>query len=533
MLLSAASIGKLSRTAPGKRLADAASYSQKIVPKSATAHYRPDIDGLRALAILPVLFFHAKFGCPGGFVGVDIFFVISGFVISSLILRELNHGTFSLISFWERRIRRILPALVVVILATLIAGWFLFLPAAFAMLGKSVVAQETLISNLYFYREWLNGTGYFAPAADPKPLLHTWSLAVEEQFYLFFPIALACLPRNRRPPFAGTIVSLAVGWLMLSLYSYCYYPTATFYLPAPAWKFLFYALLLVLAFPLLVLLTRFRRPSFNETIAGIAVASFGLSIFGGYYFPAATFYLLPARAWELLLGVVLVWLRGRFTASGRTNEIAGWLGFGLIGGTIFFYHLNDAFPKGAAIPPCLGTALIIFSSETKLSGAGRLLASKPLVFIGLISYSLYLWHWPLLVFSQYPFSHERPWTRAAMLLAAGVLATLSWKYVETPFRRGALLRKRPHLFCAAAVSIATLLLCGIFVIQTSGMPSRFSAKALAYLESNKHVAFRIAVGLDEAMAGRFPEIGSHATDQPVRLLVWGDSHAMAVTPGAG
>src|SRR5215469_1923453 len=151
-----------------------------------TESYRSDIDGLRALAILPVVLFHARLGCPGGFVGVDIFFVISGYLITSLIARDIETGTFSLLHFWERRIRRILPALLAMVLACLVVAWFYFLPNNFAKLGKSAIAQAFLVSNVFFWTQ----SGYFEAASETQPLLHTWSLAVEEQFYFFFPLLL-------------------------------------------------------------------------------------------------------------------------------------------------------------------------------------------------------------------------------------------------------------------------------------------------------------------------------------------------------
>jgi peptidoglycan/LPS O-acetylase OafA/YrhL len=440
----------------------------QIVSKLNSQGYRPDVDGLRALAVLPVLLFHAKLGCPGGFVGVDIFFVISGFLISSLILKELDNGVFSLITFWERRIRRILPALAVVVLATLVAGWFLFLPTDFEALGKSVIAQAMLLSNFFFYQDGRLEGGYFSAISAPQPLLHTWSLAVEEQFYLLFPL-------------------------------------------------------------LLVFLARYPKPSTIKIVAAIAIGSFVLSIFGSYYFPSATFYFLPTRAWELLTGSLLALMLGRLTRGRLVNETAGWLGIILISYALFFYHADTRFPGLAAIPPCLGAALIIFSSESELSLVGRVLTFKPVVFIGLISYSLYLWHWPLLVFSKYPFNHQGWKFRIAMLAASFMFAILSWKYVETPFRKRRVLQKRPQIFQFAGVSMATLLIFGFFVFQSEGIPARFSGKAYSYIKTRSHVAFRNSVSLDQAMAGKFVELGNQGTNHPINLLVWGDSHAMAIT----
>jgi len=359
--------------------------------------YRPDIDGLRAMAVLSVLLFHANLGCPGGFVGVDMFFVISGFLIFQLIFEELNSRTFSLIAFWERRIRRILPALVTVVLAVLVAGWFIFLPDDFQKLGKSAIAQATLSSNYFFYEQWLEGAGYFAPALDPKPLLHTWSLAVEEQFYILFPLILMLAARSRRRPFAETMLIIAIG-------------------------------------------------------------SFALSVYGSFQLPAATFYLLPTRAWELLLGALLFLMHGKITTNRWLEEAAGWVGLILIVGSIFFYDAFTRFPGRAALPPCLGTALLIFSSETRLSRVGRFLAWKPIVFIGLISYSLYLWHWPLLVFSKYP-ANTQSWKMSSLLLLASfVLAILSWKFIETPFRKRWVFPKRSQIFWLAGLSTAFLFL---------------------------------------------------------------------------
>jgi peptidoglycan/LPS O-acetylase OafA/YrhL len=434
--------------------------------KTHSSTYRPDIDGLRALAILPVILFHASLGCSGGFVGVDVFFVISGFLISSLILKEIDGGAFSLITFWERRIRRILPALVLVVFVSFIAAWFLFLPIDFKHFGKIIIGQAMLISNVIFWRD----TDYFAPNTDTKPLLHTWSLAVEEQFYLIFPL-------------------------------------------------------------LLILLARCRRLSLSKTIVCMAVGSFALSIFESYSHPVAAFYLLPARAWELLMGAWLAATPGRFPARPLTAEILGWLGIGLVCYSVFFYDKHTRFPGLAAMPPCLGAALIIFSSGSKLSGIGRILSFKPVVYIGLISYSLYLWHWPLLIFSKYQAREQQSvGLRAALLAASIALAVLSLKYVESPIRKRRILHTRPQIFGFAAISMALLLVSGVFIYCKSGIPSRFSAQTLKYADAWSHSDPRAQTSLKQARAGQFVELGSRDTNQPVKILIWGDSHAMALTP---
>ncbi len=428
--------------------------------------YRPDIDGLRALAVLLVIFFHADLGCAGGFVGVDIFFVISGFLITSLILKEIGDDAFDLLTFWERRIRRILPALLVVVCATIAAGWFLYLPEDFDLVGRSVVAQAFLVSNVFFGRL----TGYFAPGVDTKPLLHTWSLAVEEQFYVLFPLLLILLARQKRFSIARTILWLGVG-------------------------------------------------------------SFALSVVGSYTSPSPTFYLLPTRAWELMVGAFLAATPGRKSSNPRLNESLGLSGLGLILYSAFFYTRETRFPGLAAIPPCLGAALIIFAGRAKPTLTGRLLSLRPVVFIGLISYSLYLWHWPLLVFSKYLAKEEQSVAlRAALLVTSTALAILSWRYIETPFRRRWFFNTRPQILGFAGISMATLLAAGFFVHRNHGFPSRLPEKAMRYANSRNHRPLETDTSLDQLMAGKFVELGAGRTNQPISLMIWGDSHARSAAP---
>ncbi len=429
--------------------------------------YRPDIDGLRTVAILPVLFFHAGFGCTGGFVGVDIFFVISGFLITSLILKEINEGVFSLAAFWERRVRRILPALFVVVFVSLVAAWFLYLPQDFNLMGQSVMAQMILMSNVFF---WLHGEmNYFAAGVDTMPLLHTWSLAVEEQFYVLFP-------------------------------------------------------------PLLIFLARHKRFSIARTILYLGAGSFALSVAGSYYKPTATFYLLPTRAWELMIGAFLATTTRKFSKA-WLNEAASLSGLGLILYSIFCYTRETRFPGVAAIPPCLGAGLIIFSGGAKPTLISRVLALKPVVFVGLVSYSLYLWHWPLLAFSKYGSAGTQSWEiRGALLMISFVLAVASWKWIETPFRKRLFCPRRPQVFAFAGCSMLTLLICGGGVYFKHGMPSRISAQAAHFLNYQNDYAFRNEITPQQAAAGQFAELGAQSTNQPIKILIWGDSHAMAIAP---
>ncbi len=453
-------------------------------------HYRPDIDGLRALAVLPVILYHAGLGCPGGFVGVDVFFVISGYVITSLILREHAAGTFSLRRFWERRIRRIMPALTLMVALVLAAGWRWYLPEDFIYMAKSVLAQTLMAANFFF---WRGGIEYFEMSSDAQALLHTWSLAVEEQFYLVFPLLLTWLLRTRA--------------------------------------------------------TRWRR-----WLLGLAAVSLGLSVLATHSAPhfRAAFYLLPARAWELLLGALLAGVGGgRLSASGPRRAVSGLGGLALIAWPVFAYTDHTRFPGLAALPPCLGAALIIASSAGRPSPVGRLLAWRPLVFIGLVSYPLYLWHWPLLTFARYLHTQPAPLgaaVRLGLLLAALGLAVLTWKGIETPLRQRRVLRSPRQLFMAAGLASALFFLLAAGVYRSKGMPGRFPPRVLALSAARASRAFQEQVDLPRARASQYIELGPYASSSsgvtpgsgtpapdpgsrmPVRLLLWGDSHAKALAP---
>lgn len=434
--------------------------------------YRADVDGLRAVAVLPVLFFHADLGFTGGYVGVDVFFVISGFLITGLILRDLDAGKFSIVGFWERRIRRIMPALAVVVLASLIAGWFLLLPQGFKELGESAVAQTLLVSNIYFWiKSWI-GVGYFTPDAEVKPLLHTWSLAVEEQFYLLFPFVLLALKRLGRNPIVPAILLLA----------------------------------------------------------GI---SFALSVWCSYRYSSANFYFLPTRAWELLIGSFLAAISYQCRISARwLTESLSWGGVLAILCAVFFYDRETRFPGVTAILPCVGAALVIWTNGHTLTSVGKLLALRPVVFIGLISYSLYLWHWPVLVFAKYwaivPLAQSQ---RLLLLLASLILAVISWRFVETPFRQRVILKTRSRIFAFAGVTTMIVLFAGMAIFILRGVPSRLPAVALRYADGESdRGAYIINVGLKEALAGEFVELGTADEQQHIDVIIWGDSHAMAAMP---
>jgi peptidoglycan/LPS O-acetylase OafA/YrhL len=385
--------------------------------------YRADIDGLRAVAVLLVVSYHLQTfttgyaAAWGGFIGVDVFFVISGFLISSVILREIENASFSLKEFYRRRIRRILPALMVMMLVTAILNSYYMLPSQLYAFAKSLLAATFSISNFYF----LSTSGYFSSNAD-KPLLHTWSLAVEEQFYILFPLFL-------------------------------------------------------------MFLKRFFSRNFKTAIVCVAAASFVLSVWVVHSSPTAAFYLPTTRAWELLLGTMLALdLFPRVqTALGRNLLSATGLLAILIPG--FTYTGNVPFPGASALVPCAGAALIIAAGETGSSLVGRLLSLKPVVFVGLISYSLYLWHWPIILFQHMAMLQPRNASnhviKGSILIAAFVLATLSWRFIETPFRRGRfmLTGATPFRFAAASAAALTVFACTILV--SHGLPSRYSQRQLA------------------------------------------------------
>jgi peptidoglycan/LPS O-acetylase OafA/YrhL len=419
--------------------------------------YRPDIDGLRALAVLPVILFHADFMVfSGGFVGVDVFFVISGYLITAILYREVQAGTYTLAGFYDRRIRRILPALFFMLAVTLIAGLFILLPRELAELGQSSIATALFSSNIFFYLQ----SGYFDAAASTKPLLHTWSLAVEEQYYIFFPVALYLIHRW----FPRFVVTAMVAGALISL------------------------------------------------VLSIALLDRAQS---------ATFYMLPTRAWELFAGGLVTLIAWR-PAAGR-NAIA-FVGLGMILVAIFGYDEAMPFPGAAALLPVVGSAAIIFAGEGTL--VGRMLALGPLRGIGLISYSLYLWHWPVIVYARFLYGPELRTGAAIICLAVSFgMAWLSWSYVERPFRRshGAGHSPRKSLIAGgASIAIA----CGISLLLLSGLPARLPAQAITVAAAAPIPGAPLPHCF--AQPGSKPTIGDCLDNVPGRatVVLWGDSHAL-------
>ena len=395
--------------------------------------YRADIDGLRAVAVLSVVGYHARIGLlRGGFVGVDVFFVISGYLISSIILSDIAAGNFSYLTFYERRLRRIFPALIAVMLATSLLVYLYFLPVEVEAFAKSLLAAIFSTSNIYFWRE----SGYFGALEETKPLLHTWSLSVEEQFYFVLP---------------------------------------TF---------------LVLAHKL------FPRKIRHAVIA-IAVVSFAISVVGVFKYPDATFYLAHARTWELLLGVCIS--LGMFPQISRpvVREVAAMVGMGMICFAVIAFSSTTPFPGLAAAVPCFGAVLLIVAGGSGDSLVKRVLSWKPCVFIGLISYSLYLWHWPVMVFRGSNWFLKDPAGRIGKLVPIFIsiaIATASWKYIELPFRSkaGAKLSKKA-VFRFSFAAVAVMAIIGGATLMSHGFPGRYPSKAIqlgSYLRYDYTSSFR-------------------------------------------
>jgi peptidoglycan/LPS O-acetylase OafA/YrhL len=378
-------------------------------------NYRKDIDGLRAISVLAVLLNHAGIALfSGGYIGVDVFFVISGYLITSIIAKEIQSNQFSLIRFYERRVRRILPALFVMVVFTFAACAILYDPEKFREFGKSVIATTLFSSNINFWME----SGYFDAPSQLKPLLHTWSLAVEEQFYIIFPMFLFLVYRYAR---------------------------------------------------------KFLRP----ILAGTAILSFSFAVYITFQDSSTAFYLAHLRAWELLVGGMLALNFVPADWGKKYSNLIGLAGLALIALPIFLYTESTTFPGLAALPPVLGAALILFSGTEGNSFVARFLGLPPLVFIGKISYSLYLWHWPCIILVKYyAIRSLTPLEMTAIILLTLMISTLSWRFVETPFRSKDLFSTR-RVFTFAAGSMTLMLIMGWIVFYRQGFPQREGFKVLA------------------------------------------------------
>lgn len=428
-------------------------------------HYRKEVDGLRALAVLPVIFYHAGLKAfSGGFVGVDVFFVISGYLITSLLLASSENGKFTFLGFYERRARRILPALFLVTAVCIPFAWALLLPTELEGFSKSLIAVTLFASNILFWRE----RNYFDADSELKPLLHTWSLSVEEQFYVLFPVILAFALRWPR------------RWVALSL-----------------------------------------------VILG--TMSLALAQWGAFVKPAATFFLLPTRAWELSIGAVLAFFnRGAVWQSNKASfniphvacQCAAGAGLALISFAVFTFDRNTPFPSLYALLPTGGAALIlVFAAPNTF--VGRILSTRVLVGVGLISYSAYLWHWPIFVFARES-GLAMSGDAVTLLLVAGafLLAFLSWRYVEMPFRRVGGVSKS-NLVVSAALGSLLFIVIGVVGYVSKGFLNR-------YEEADRYMLNQHQIG-PEYVTKLFNHrklVAFDETDKKrLKVLIIGDSYA--------
>ncbi|MES2494870.1 MAG: acyltransferase family protein [Pseudomonadota bacterium] len=435
-----------------------------------THRFRRDIQGLRALAVLPVVIFHAfPDRLPGGFVGVDIFFVISGYLITRILHAELREDRFSIASFYVRRVKRLFPALYLMLLATMLLGLVMLPPAELRELAKTVVATVGFFANFLFYTL----SGYFDGQSELKPLLHTWSLAVEEQFYLVFPLALTAAYRLRPrwlPALLRMAAALSLAW---SIYELGQDPSRAFYYPWP-------------------------------------------------------------RAFELLIGAIVAVGAVPKVGHPAVRDGLSLLGIVLIVGSLLMLSDEQPFPGLAALPPCIGAALVLAMGEHGESLGGRMLGAAPLVVVGSLSYSLYLWHWPALVFGRYIVL--RPLTApeaAAAVVVAFALAWLSWRYVERPVLKWRMAH-RPVLIGGAAIMAATTALA-MAVVLTKGLPQRIDPVGRTFVAAaGDSSPFRTACHSGEHDVIPYARLCRFGDRRAVPdTLVWGDSFGAELVVALG
>jgi peptidoglycan/LPS O-acetylase OafA/YrhL len=425
------------------------------------AGYRPDIDGLRAIAVLAVIAFHTfPSVVSGGFVGVDVFFVISGFLISGIIFDDMRGRDFSLQKFYARRVRRIFPALILLLAVTAVVGWWVLLPDDMLRLGKQMLSSAAFMSNFYFWFQ----SGYFSPDAQTFPLLHLWSLGVEEQFYIVWPLILLSLRKR------------------------------------PSWTFA--AILMFAAFSFLLNILLIGRHE-------------------------ADFYAPFTRAWELMLGAAVAWsIRGPRASSLRTTELARIVGFAAILAAMLMFKEQSNYPGWLALVPTLGTSVLLWMPGNGLTA--RLLSFKPTVYVGRISYPLYLWHWPILVLAgAFKFAPLTDLERCLVIVASFLLASFTYEFVEKPIRFG--ISDRVVRPLCAAMMIAAL--AGAAIVSAGGFEARFPPEIRATVKAQDQPReWRVHQCLIELPKDKSFAESCMENERPL-LLLWGDSIATALMPG--
>jgi peptidoglycan/LPS O-acetylase OafA/YrhL len=430
-------------------------------------NHRRDIDGLRAIAVVPVILYHAGISAfGGGFTGVDVFFVISGYLITSLLIRDLGSGQFSIAKFYERRARRIMPALMLVLFSSVVTAWFITRPTEMMNLFQSIIATITFSSNIYFWKT----SGYFSEAAETIPLLHTWSLAVEEQYYIFFPLLLAALHQQSRKLLAPTIAFIVVG--------------------------------------------------------SLAVSEWGTS-----HMPSATFFLLPSRTWELCAGSLSALIADQFSedrVSAKFSNFASLIGVAMVVTPFFTFSVTTQFPGIHAIPSVLGTTAIILFSRPS-GWAHKILTQGAITHVGLISYSAYLWHQPIFAFARtlHPESMPAP-VMLALCVGTFVIAHFCWKHIEQPARNPSILSNRA-LFVGTTCSLLALLSISLLGIRSRGFEDRLAQPARSLFSGEKkplknadcHATPQHHIPPDRAC------VDGAANNETAALV--GDSHAFGIS----
>lgn len=434
--------------------------------------YRPEIDGLRAIAVLAVFFYHLKITAfSGGYVGVDVFFVISGYLITSILQKDLDKKSFSITKFYDRRFRRIMPALYFVLAVATLICWVLFMHQEMKLYCKSLLSTMFFYSNFQFWNE----AGYFDMDSEIKPLLHTWSLAIEEQFYVVFPTFLYLIERylhSKKKIILGVILFLSLGL------------------------------------------------NISQTQTSLDKA----------------FYFTPGRVWELLLGSLLALNAFPKFKTKAWNEFASLVGMLMVGIGIFVFTEETKFPGLNALIPCLGTALMIHGtgSEKFKTTMDRFLSTSPMTGAGKISYSLYLWHWPLIVFAKYAFMRELGlWDQLGIFFAATITAYFSWKMIEQPFRtkKGIFENSKKWGF---ALIVLTIILSGFaYIGMKNGYKVRFSSEVEKYskgaLDTNLDRKNCHSISIERIKKHDLCKLGKEKSKPD--FIVWGDSYADAMMPG--
>lgn len=433
--------------------------------------FRTDIEGLRGLSVLAVVLYHFQLvGISGGFVGVDVFFVISGYLITSIVIRDIDNRTFTLTTFYERRIRRLVPALFLMIAVVFAAGYLTLLPNALEALAESGTAAVLFVSNHHF---WGTG-GYFDPARSGSPLMHTWSLAIEEQFYIVYPV-------------------------------------------------------------LLMAIAAVAARSRLKVIIVCAIVSFGIALWGMNHHPNAAFYLAPARAWELMTGAIVAMVSPRLPLSRLCSEAIGLAGLAMILIGAVMYADSTPFPGMTALLPVTGAALVILggSNGALPTTASRVLSLRFIRGLGSISYSLYLWHWPILLFATARLPYEMtPQVRTGLVMLSLLVSYASWRFVERPFRGTEGILSRRSIFSLAAISAGLLILVAFSIRANDGYPARYDFNLpeqdfrQVYREGSCLLQSETAVDSYKLSNCRAGHAGA-----PSNILVWGDSHAAHLIPG--